>query len=467
MKKYFLMGLIVAITPSICFGASARYTQLVREKQRKMAELEKCMGATNGLKIAGLSTLGLTAVGVAGNIAEAKKIQDNESYIKSADKKLETLDEKIKAKTDELNKIKKEKEDSTQANNTQSGDTPETPTTPTLSPYIAAPVEVTPDQKKQNCINSGGTPTEWGTCQCKYGYVDDYTGTCYKKTNSDKSTTISQQPTGTNGQELTGVAANNNFVWNPVEISDNDQTPRNQTKSNPQPVNNSNPPTGKSGTAPVNNGAISTTTSKVADKIQKSDIQQTKQEQPLKSENSQGSHAVNTSKQSTNTGAISTTTKTDDPKQAKQEQQTITNKDNQGSSTTQVPVKNEPIFVQKDPVTPVDNTYVAPKTAQVTTQKPIKLKPDNKNDVTIPTKTTQNERPEFKPSNKGTPSGTRNSDNRANPCSCASVDQSNAQRCTEMFDGKCELVCRYGYIFNSSSQKCVSGTMGPTTGYIK
>ena len=71
MKKYFLFGLIVAIMPSICFGASARYTQLVREKQRKMAELEKCMGATNGLKIAGLSTLGLTAVGVAGNIAEA------------------------------------------------------------------------------------------------------------------------------------------------------------------------------------------------------------------------------------------------------------------------------------------------------------------------------------------------------------------------------------------------------------
>lgn len=81
MKKYFLLGLIVAIMPSICFGARSSYTQLVREKQRKMAELEKCMGTTNGLKIAGLSTLGLSAVGVVGNLAEAQKIKEYDEYI--------------------------------------------------------------------------------------------------------------------------------------------------------------------------------------------------------------------------------------------------------------------------------------------------------------------------------------------------------------------------------------------------
>ncbi len=81
MKKYFLLGLIVAIMPSICFGARSSYTQLVREKQRKMAELEKCMGSTNGLKIAGLSTLGLSAVGVVGNLAEAQKIKEYDEYI--------------------------------------------------------------------------------------------------------------------------------------------------------------------------------------------------------------------------------------------------------------------------------------------------------------------------------------------------------------------------------------------------
>ena len=83
MKKYFLIGLIVAIVPSICLGQSTRYTQLVREKQRKMEELEKCMGASKGLQIAGLSTLGLTAVGVAGNIAEAQKRDSYEADMKS------------------------------------------------------------------------------------------------------------------------------------------------------------------------------------------------------------------------------------------------------------------------------------------------------------------------------------------------------------------------------------------------
>ena len=110
MKKYFLMGLIVAIMPSICFGASARYTQLVREKQRKMAELEKCMGATNGLKIAGLSTLGLTAVGVAGNVAEAQKIKELDDYIEKAP---EVLAEKEAA----IAKLAKEETTSTDSSN--------------------------------------------------------------------------------------------------------------------------------------------------------------------------------------------------------------------------------------------------------------------------------------------------------------------------------------------------------------
>ena len=94
MKKNFAVALLISIIPSLCFGASARYTQLVREKQRKYDELQKCLGATNGLKIAGVSTLGLTAVGVSTNIAQSETK-------KSYDKKLERADEK-------LNNIKKQ-----------------------------------------------------------------------------------------------------------------------------------------------------------------------------------------------------------------------------------------------------------------------------------------------------------------------------------------------------------------------
>ena len=109
MKKYFLLGLIVAIAPNICFGAGARYTQLVREKQRKMEELEKCMGSSKGLKIAGLSTIGLTAVGVAGNIAEAQKLQEYDDAIAKKNKDIETKEKAIVAENEKIKKIEAEK----------------------------------------------------------------------------------------------------------------------------------------------------------------------------------------------------------------------------------------------------------------------------------------------------------------------------------------------------------------------
>ena len=91
----------MCILPNYVFGYSARYNSLVAEKQRKMEELEKCTGNINGWKIAGISTLGLTAVGVAGNIALAderdrikKNILDTEKAIKN---KQEEQDKCVKA----------------------------------------------------------------------------------------------------------------------------------------------------------------------------------------------------------------------------------------------------------------------------------------------------------------------------------------------------------------------------------
>lgn len=145
MKKYFLLGLMIAIAPNICFGAGARYTQLVREKQRKMQELEKCMGASNGLKIAGLSTIGLTAVGVAGNIAEAQKLQEYDDAIAKKNKDIEA---KEKAIADEKEKIAKKQQEKSNPN--------------------PAPI----NENQQQCINrvngefTGGIPSK---------YQDSYT----------------------------------------------------------------------------------------------------------------------------------------------------------------------------------------------------------------------------------------------------------------------------------------------------
>lgn len=107
MKKYLASVLLLLIAPGICFGASARYTQLVREKQRKMEQLEKCMGTNKGLQIAGISTLGLTAVGVAGNIAEANIIKKN-------DKTLEKQNTTLAEKEEEYNRKENARKDAEQ-----------------------------------------------------------------------------------------------------------------------------------------------------------------------------------------------------------------------------------------------------------------------------------------------------------------------------------------------------------------
>ena len=96
MKKCILISLMMAIIPTYVFGASARYNQLVAEKQQKMAELEKCSGNINGWKIAGISTLGLTAVGVAGNIALSNTQKDYDKKIEKTDKQISDTQENIK-----------------------------------------------------------------------------------------------------------------------------------------------------------------------------------------------------------------------------------------------------------------------------------------------------------------------------------------------------------------------------------
>jgi len=136
--------------PSLCLGASARYTQLVREKQRKMAELEKCMGATNGLKIAGISTLGLTAVGVVGNIAEAQKLNELDADIKKADEKIQNKEKEIateQKKIDDIELTKKEEEEKEKAKTIR---------------FVG------------NCASTGGHwDTEDNKCDCPDGYHTD------------------------------------------------------------------------------------------------------------------------------------------------------------------------------------------------------------------------------------------------------------------------------------------------------
>ncbi|MDR1696866.1 MAG: hypothetical protein LBR41_01430, partial [Rickettsiales bacterium] len=81
MKKFF--ATVFALTCTAAHAASvdmqiqmidSEIARLTIEKQQKYAELDKCAKSVNGFKIAGISLLGLTGVGIAVNISQAVKL---------------------------------------------------------------------------------------------------------------------------------------------------------------------------------------------------------------------------------------------------------------------------------------------------------------------------------------------------------------------------------------------------------
>ena len=107
MKKMF--ACVLALCPMI---ASADYlddkiASLTKEKLDKIAKLEECQKSTKGLKIAGITTLGVSAIGIGANIGEAVKLNKLEAQIGSAETNKSDLDRQISAAKEE--KAKKEK----------------------------------------------------------------------------------------------------------------------------------------------------------------------------------------------------------------------------------------------------------------------------------------------------------------------------------------------------------------------
>ncbi len=95
MKAKWATALILGLVPGLGLCYDAQIESLIKTKQQKVARLEKCSGSTKGLKIAGISTLGLTAVGVGVNIAEATKIKSNETTITNNKNKISELNKEI------------------------------------------------------------------------------------------------------------------------------------------------------------------------------------------------------------------------------------------------------------------------------------------------------------------------------------------------------------------------------------
>ena len=124
MRKY---AYVISI-PLVLGGAfahavpmTAQIQRLLNEKQDKVAQLEKCEGKKQGFMIAGISTIGLTAVGVVGNVALANKsksldadIDSSQQQLASKQNELSDLNSQI-AEKERLARLEREKQ---QCNNT-------------------------------------------------------------------------------------------------------------------------------------------------------------------------------------------------------------------------------------------------------------------------------------------------------------------------------------------------------------
>ena len=95
MKKIFTCFL--ALCPMV---ASADYlddkiASLTKEKLEKIAKLEECQKNTKGLKIAGITTLGVSAIGIGTNIGEAVALNKLDDKISKAEQNKSDLDKQI------------------------------------------------------------------------------------------------------------------------------------------------------------------------------------------------------------------------------------------------------------------------------------------------------------------------------------------------------------------------------------
>ena len=95
MNKLFISFLSFVPMVASADYLNDKWTNLVKEKQELISELEKCQKNTKGFKIAGLATLGVSAIGIGVNIGEAVKINSLEGEINQAQQRISNLDTEI------------------------------------------------------------------------------------------------------------------------------------------------------------------------------------------------------------------------------------------------------------------------------------------------------------------------------------------------------------------------------------
>lgn len=90
IKTVSFLSIMTVAMSSVSYGApmTAQIRRLLEEKEEKIKQLEQCDGKRKGWMIAGVSTIGLTAVGVGVNIAQANKSSKLSDQIDTAKQEL-------------------------------------------------------------------------------------------------------------------------------------------------------------------------------------------------------------------------------------------------------------------------------------------------------------------------------------------------------------------------------------------
>jgi len=123
IKTISVLSIITLGASQVSYGVpmSPQIRRLMAEKEEKMKALEQCDGKRKGWMIAGISTIGLTAVGVGVNIAQASKSNKLTNDIDAARSELQTQENKLSNINSQISQIERERRRAEEEHNRSNG----------------------------------------------------------------------------------------------------------------------------------------------------------------------------------------------------------------------------------------------------------------------------------------------------------------------------------------------------------
>ena len=162
---------MMSVFPSNGAPMTSQIQRLLDQKEEKIKQLEECEGKKQGWMIAGISTIGLTAVGVGVNIAQASKSNKLSGEIEQSKQELERQQEKLSRIESQISK--KESDGGTERGVKMIVDTPLTIDTELEEKCASA------EWREENCILSKITSDDMYIYRCPIKLEGDRIATTF------------------------------------------------------------------------------------------------------------------------------------------------------------------------------------------------------------------------------------------------------------------------------------------------